>query len=518
MSTARPYALFRLHLAVGGLLSLVCIALPVSLGRDGLYTVISWGCVVMFFVGVRRNRRPGDHSWWLITAGLAVWATADLLWAVYTWILDISPFPSPADILYLGSYLLIATGFGSFVRARRGRGDREGLTDAAIFTVGCALISWVLLMQPGLEEADGSVVAQVLAAAYPLGDILMLALLVRLLTTTGARSPAFGWLVAGSTLLLIADCAYQYTTRTQAYTGGLITLPWLLSYVSFAAAALHPSMRHLTDTSPEQTPRFTRGRLLALTAASLVAPGTLLLQLALDLPTAAWAVGISSVVLFLLVVYRMSGLLRRLDTQASQLAALARTDALTGLANRRTSDAELERLQTRARGEGTPLCVAVLDLDRFKAFNDTFGHQAGDSLLVAASAAWQGHLESSRAAIGLGRAAMLGRWGGEEFILLLLGHDLAQAVSLVDEMRSVTPAGQTFSAGVADWDGLESAAELFERADAALYTAKTGGRDQVRAAEPRQPNPLGENDADPGPEETSGRCSGPRATPERSDR
>jgi diguanylate cyclase (GGDEF)-like protein len=480
----RPDALFRWHLVVGGVLSFVCVCLPVSMGRDVLYTVISYGCVAMFVVGVRRHRPASSQCWWLVAAGIAVWASADLLWAIYTWVLRISPFPSPADVLYLISYVLIAWGFGSFVRVRRGDSDREGFTDAAIFTVGCGLISWVLLMGPGLESAGESPIARVLAAAYPLGDVLMLALLVRLLTTSGARSTAFRWLVAGNTLLLVADCAYQYTSRTEAYTGGFITLPWLLSYVSFAAAALHPSMRHLTNgNTGHQETRFTRGRLIALTIASLVAPGTLLLQQALDRRIAAWSVGISSVVLFLLVIYRMSGLLRHLDAQTSQLAALARTDALTGLPNRRTSDAELERLQTRACGEGLPLCVAVLDLDHFKAFNDTYGHQAGDRLLVTASAAWRGHLEAARAGVGLGRSAMLGRWGGEEFVLLLLGHELSQAVALVDSLRRVTPAGQTFSAGVARSDGLETPKEVFARADAAMYAAKAAGRDQVLAAE-----------------------------------
>jgi diguanylate cyclase (GGDEF)-like protein len=480
----RPDALFRWHLAVGGVLSLVCVCLPVSLGRDLLYTVISFGCVAMLVVGVRLHRPVLSRAWWLVAAGIATWASADLLWAVYTWILHISPFPSPADVLYLLSYVFIACGFGSFVRARRGDGDREGFTDAAIFTVGCGLISWVLLMRPGLESAAGSVVAQALAAAYPLGDVLMLALLVRLLTTSGARTTAFRWLVAGNTLLLVADCAYQYTSRTDTYTGGFITLPWLLSYVSFAAAALHPSMRQLTNgnTGDHET-RFTRGRLIALTMASLVAPGTLLLQLAFERRIAAWAVGISSVVLFLLVIYRMSGLLRLLDAQTSQLAALARTDALTGLPNRRTSDAELERLQTRARGEGLPLCVAVLDLDHFKVFNDTYGHQAGDRLLVTATAAWRAHLDVTLTGGRPGCVAMLGRWGGEEFVLLLLGHELGQAVALVDSLRRITPAGQTFSAGVARWDDLETPKDVFARADLALYAAKAAGRDQVLPAE-----------------------------------
>ncbi|MBT0768229.1 GGDEF domain-containing protein [Kineosporia sp. J2-2] len=485
MSTVRVDALLRPHLAVGVVLSLVCVLLPVGLGRDTLYTAVTFGCIAMMVVGVRRHRPPSPAGWWLVTAGVVVWATADLMWAVFTWILHISPFPSPADALYLASYVLIAAGFWCFVRARRGERDREGFIDSAIFTVGSVLISWVLLMRPGLEAAGEAVEAKVLAAAYPLSDVLLLALLVRLLTTKGARSPAFRWLVAGNSLLLLADCAYQYTSMTETYTGGAITLPWLLSYVCFAAAALHPSMRHLTDgNTGDVGTRFTRGRLIALTLASLVAPGTLLLQLALGVPLAAWAVALSSVVLFLLVVWRMSGLLRRLDAQATRLADLARTDALTGLPNRRTSDAELERMQTRARTEGLPLCVAILDLDHFKSFNDTYGHQAGDSLLVAAGAAWRQCMKDAHAGVGVGRSAMLGRWGGEEFVLLLLGHDVPSAVALADAMRAVTPAGQSFSAGVACWDGLESASAVFARADEALYAAKAGGRDQVRTAAP----------------------------------
>ncbi|WP_432513493.1 GGDEF domain-containing protein [Kineococcus sp. SYSU DK001] len=494
MNTSRGGTLLRLHLIVGTTLAVLCTLLPVGPVRDVLYTTISFGCAALMAVGVRRHRPRAAAAWWLTTAGIAVWACADLLWAVYTWVLGVSPFPSPADALYLASYVLIASGFWLFVRARRGEGDREGVIDSLIFTVGFVLVSWVLLMRPGLESAGESTVARVLAAAYPLGDVLLLALLVRLLTTTGARTAAFSWLVAANALLLVADCAYQYVLMTTGYSGGIISLPWLLGYVAFAAAALHPSMRGLTDPGHgDGDTRFTRRRLAALTLASLVAPGTLLLQLAFHWRLEAWAVGLASVVLFLLVVLRMSGLLRHLEQQASRLADLARTDALTGLPNRRTSDAELERMQTRARAEGTALCVAVLDLDRFKSFNDTFGHQAGDRLLVQSAAAWREGLATAHAGTGPGRAAMLGRWGGEEFVLLLLGHDLASATAVADGLRTLTPAGQTFSAGVALWSGLESPAELFARADTALYLAKTAGRDRVVPA--AAPPPVGDDAA-----------------------
>lgn len=102
-------------------------------------------------------------------------------------------------------------------------------------------------------------------------------------------------------------------------------------------------------------------------------------------------------------------------------------------------------MQNRARSEGIPLCVAVLDLDHFKKFNDTFGHQAGDNLLMATATAWQERLGQAQATAGPGHQALLGRWGGEEFVLLLMGHDQQDAVRLVEALAPATPAGQSFS-------------------------------------------------------------------------
>ncbi len=164
-----------------------------------------------------------------------------------------------------------------------------------------------------------------------------------------------------------------------------------------------------------------------------------------------------------------------LAIERSQLLAraehAARTDPLTGLANRRVWDRALPRELARAARQSTPLSVAMLDLDHFKTFNDTHGHQAGDRLLREAARAWADELRATD---------LLVRYGGEEFALLLPGTPLLAAVEVVDRLRVATPERQTASAGVAMWDGEETAEALLARADRALYGAKAAGRDRTR--------------------------------------
>lgn len=162
----------------------------------------------------------------------------------------------------------------------------------------------------------------------------------------------------------------------------------------------------------------------------------------------------------------------------AQLKALARTDELTGLPNRRAWDEELRRELALATREGRPLCVAVLDLDRFKRFNDRYGHDAGDVLLKSSARAWKDQLRASD---------FLARHGGEEFAIVLMGHTPDEAVAVAERLRGATPSSQTCSVGVAFWDGVEAADEIVRRADAALYVAKRRGRDRVTVAEPPAP-------------------------------
>lgn len=156
-----------------------------------------------------------------------------------------------------------------------------------------------------------------------------------------------------------------------------------------------------------------------------------------------------------------------------QLQETARTDDLTGLPNRRAWDEELPRELARAARDSRSVCVAMLDLDRFKEFNDERGHQAGDRLLKQSAAAWSTELRSTDT---------LARYGGEEFALVLPGCTLSDGQLLVERLRTAMPDDQKVSAGIAEWDGNETPELLLGRADRALYTAKKTGRDRLYTA------------------------------------
>jgi diguanylate cyclase (GGDEF)-like protein/PAS domain S-box-containing protein len=166
--------------------------------------------------------------------------------------------------------------------------------------------------------------------------------------------------------------------------------------------------------------------------------------------------------------------LKRIESEREDLLTevkvLAGRDPLTGLPNRRTLDEQLPREMARARRATVPLCLAILDIDYFKAYNDAHGHLAGDGMLRDCAEAWDSELR--------GEDTIL-RYGGEEFLVLLPGCSLGQAAETVERLRGVTVDGQTCSAGLACWDFNEGIDDLLDRADQALYAAKESGRDRL---------------------------------------
>ena len=156
----------------------------------------------------------------------------------------------------------------------------------------------------------------------------------------------------------------------------------------------------------------------------------------------------------------------------------ANTDKLTGLPNRRSWDNELRRALAKSAKEHSPVSVAIIDIDRFKAFNDEHGHSAGDRLLHTAAGAWRAALRPDD---------LLARYGGEEFGVILPGCDATAALPVVERLREATPYGRTVSAGIACWEPWESPAVLVSRADASLYAAKEAGRNRTMVADSMDP-------------------------------
>jgi diguanylate cyclase (GGDEF)-like protein/PAS domain S-box-containing protein len=157
----------------------------------------------------------------------------------------------------------------------------------------------------------------------------------------------------------------------------------------------------------------------------------------------------------------------------AEVQKLAASDALTGLPNRRVLDDQLPREMARALRADSPLCLTIIDIDHFKAYNDTHGHLAGDAVLRDCAAAWDGALR--------GEDTIL-RFGGEEFLVVLPDCGGAEAGEIVERLRAATPDGQTCSAGLAVWRPGESVDDLVGRADEALYEAKELGRDRLVSA------------------------------------
>ena len=468
----RTYAVLA-AIAVAGFLVLA----PGGLPQIGWQIGVGWFAAAAVIVGVRRQRPAVPATWWLFAFGVAGNASGILIEAVIARTLGEPGFPSWADAAYLSLYPSVAVGLVLLIRRRTEHRDWSTVIDATTLTTGMGLLAWIFMVKPAASDLTIGLLGHIVSVAYPVGDIVLLAMTVRLVLSGSGRNHSFRLICAALVCFLGGDTAWAVFNQMVWVPGPVLqrVLPavFLVGYLLFGAAAVHPDVRSLARTVAPRPARPSRPFMMMLMVTSLIGPALLVMQALRHRVTDALAIAIGCTALFLLVVTRMSQLLKQLDLQTERVRELAVTDELTGLANRRAWNIELPRTIERVRRTGEPLSVAIMDVDHFKRFNDSYGHPAGDRLLKEAAAAWLGQLRT---------VDHLARYGGEEFVVLLPAATTAEAIEIVDRMRLATPLGQTFSAGVATWDGAETSDELTARADAALYVAKNAGRNRVTSA------------------------------------
>ncbi len=448
-----------------------------------LYNGVGLMSLVLLVFGVWRHRPRPMAPWLWFGAGLGSFLTADVIY----YVLELRageagpPFPSVADAFYLSMYPLMIVGLTLMVQHVAPGRSRASFIDAAVVGIAMFGILWVLFVDDFFGSGS-SLGALAVSLAYPVMDVALLAVAARLVVTVHLKHPPFAFIVTAIGSLAVADTGYQIYLQNGTFRTGLfIDAFWLLFYVGFALAALHPTVAR-RPPEPEDTDRLTPVQLIIMFVATLSVP-------VIDLfwgNQADRIVTIScSALLFMLILVRIFDLTRTIEQGKDRLRHDAEHDSLTGLANR-VRFAERTRAAVAAAGGRHPVAVLFIDLDDFKTVNDSLGHQAGDRLLAEVAARLDDVVSESDT---------VARFGGDEFAVLM-----ESAVDRRDAMnvarRALDVLGEPIDLGVRsvraqasigiamDLDGSSDVDSLMRNADVAMYLSKSRGKGRAEFFEP----------------------------------
>ena len=447
---------YMLHIAVG-------------LGSPGLDTffddwvycalIVAAGAACVARAAAVREERA---AWIVMGVGLMAWAAGEVTWMlVYANELN-PPYPSAADVLYLSFY---PASYASLLLLARSRTDsfRSSLwLDGAIAALTVAALIATLAFQPIVDATSGGTTEIAVNLAYPVGDLLLLGLVVAVFGLNGWR-PDPVWLLLGGGLALtaVADGFYLVQSAKDEYVQGtMLDLAWPVSALLVAVAAWQPARKKITiqDWLIMAVPVG-----CGLVAVELLVYDHFERVNAAAVSLAAWAL--------LLALARMALAFLENQRTLAQTHAEARTDSLTGLKNRRSLLADLE-LQLELSSPAAPRALLLFDLDGFKEYNDAFGHPAGDGLLVRLAA---------RLAEAVGSHGHAYRLGGDEFCaLLLLGRTEIEPLVAACS-AALTEHGEGFEVGSSFGSVLlpeeaSTPTQALQLADRRMYARKGGRR------------------------------------------
>jgi diguanylate cyclase (GGDEF)-like protein len=407
--------------------------------------------------------RPDRLAWALLGTGLFLYALGNILYFGYVQYLPTVPTPSIADAPWLCCYAFLYSGLVALVRHRIRVSDRTLLMDGLIATLGlCAVASiWLHFL---LGTTSGGVLAEVVAMAYPVGDLIMLMVMVAAWGLLGARPDrGLTYLGIGMAFFAAADTIYAIRVATNTYRAGTMLDPlWAVAAVVIAAAALRPPIEavaaRIEGWAALVVPAlFTLSSVVVLVFATVHRLPTVTTALA----TAALVAGLGRAAMTFREV-------RQLAVSRTE----ARTDELTGLGNRRHFK-EVVGAQIAKLERGKRLAVLLIDLDRFKEINDSHGHSAGDALLIQVG---------ERLSVYVRQEDILVRLGGDEYAAMLINVSVDEALEVAERMRTGLREAFTIadivinidaSIGIAMCpDSATTVAGLLHCADTAMYEAK----------------------------------------------
>jgi diguanylate cyclase (GGDEF)-like protein/PAS domain S-box-containing protein len=333
-----------------------------------IFHVIGVSAAVMILAGVFVHKPTHRLPWVLFAIGQLFFVAGDVISYNYLKFFGTDlPYPAISDAFYLAVYPCLVAGILLIVRRRSAGRDRGGLIDSAMVAIGIGVVTWVFLIAPYAHDTELLWYERATAMAYPLMDLVLMAVAARLIAGGGRKPVSVYVLGAGVAALFVTDALYGWALLNQGYTPGQGPLEagWALFYILLGAAALHPSMRAVSDRQPEVDNHVSLWRLGFLGAACLLAPATQAFAAIRGEEVDLTVVLGGTIVLFVLAVSRMAGLVRQQAQSALRERALreAGSALVTATSREQIFDATMQAARTAA-GERAVLRLLTVDGDQ----------------------------------------------------------------------------------------------------------------------------------------------------------